>query len=286
MWYYLLFLSAGALCLLGMGAIIVRKFPILSILNAEDLPEEQEAKRKKEILQGRVARRATELGRRIAVAAGEHATKAGNWMSTTKERLEAMEQQFHVSKAPVRKAENPVERVESLMAEAAKYERLGDMVNAEEKYVEAISWNAKDERSYRALADLYVTTKRHEQALETLDFLAKILRREYACKHAVGAVGECGATPAAHADLASVFAQAGAAATSGGDLAAAAERYAMAAVIMPMNPRYLDLLTEARIAVGDKIGATAALESLHHANPDNQKIPQLQAKIEGLPEKE
>lgn len=284
MWYYLLFLSAGLLALFGMGAIIVRKFPILSILNAEDLPEEQEARRKKEILQGRVARRATELGRRLAVAAGEHAAKAGTWMQATKTRLEAMEQQFQASNPKPVKPMNPEERVEALLAEAESLMRIGDMANAEEKLVEAVSWNAKDERPYRALAELYVTTKRYGQALETLDFLVKILRREYVCRHALGQAGECAAVPAAHADLSSVFAQAGSAATAGGELALAAERYAMAAVIMPMNPRYLDLLTEARLAIGDRAGATEALEALQHANPDNQKIPQFQAKIEGLPE--
>jgi tetratricopeptide (TPR) repeat protein len=285
MWFYFLFISVGLIALVGMGAIVVRKFPILSILNAEDLPEEQEAKRKKEILQGRVARKATELGRHLAKRAGEHATKAGHWMQATKTKLEAMEQQFHVGDLPSRKAPNPQERVVVLMDEAKRFEQLGDLVNAEEKYVEAISWDAKDERSYRALADLYLSTKRHGQALETLDFLTKILRREYACRHTLGQVGECAATPTAHADLSSVLAQAGAAATAGGELAAAAERYAMAAVIMPMNPRYLDLLIEARLALGDKAGAAEALEALRHTNPDNQKIPQFQAKIEGLPER-
>lgn len=297
MWYYVLFVTAGVLCLLGMGAVIFRKLPILSILNVEDLPEEQEAARKREIIQSRVARKAAEVSRRMAVKVGEHATKAGAWMQATQAKLEAMQREMP-RRVPPRVAPEPAaapkaaaapltpkDRATALLAEADKFRRLGDAVNAEEKYVEAISWDAKDERAYRALAELYVSTRRSGQALETLDFLVKILRREYGCLHDMTGEAKCGASAAGHADLAAVYVQAGTAAMVGGNPAAAADRLVMAALIMPLNPRYLGLLVEARVAAGDKPGAAEALEALRQASPDNAKIAQFQAKIEGLPEK-
>jgi tetratricopeptide (TPR) repeat protein len=300
MWFYALFITTGVLCLLGMGAIVARKLPILSILNVDDLPEEQEAARKREIIQGRVARKAAEVGRRVAVKAGEQAAKAGAWMQATQAKLEAMQREMPRRVPPVVPPEvptqpdqkpaaaptSPKDRVVALLAEAEKFRRLGDAVNAEEKYVEAISWDAKDERAYRALAELYVTTRRSGQALETLDFLVKILRREYGCRHDVTGEGEkCGASAVGHADLAAVYVQAGTAAMAGGNPTVAADRLVMAALIMPLNPRYLGLLVEARIAAGDKPGAAEALEALRQASPDNAGIAQFHAKIEGLPEK-
>jgi tetratricopeptide (TPR) repeat protein len=283
---FIFFLVVGAACLAGMIFIVVRKFPVLSIFNAEDLPEEQSAKKKAEIIQGRVTRKATEIGRRLAAAVNERAERTGRWMTAAQTRLEGMQRQYleESGKAPVQVVD-PKEKAAAYLAEAERLAKLGDAAAAEEKFVEAVSWDAKELRAYRGLAELYATTRRHDQALQTWDFLAKLLRRENGCRHddAAGS-DECTATTSAHAEIAGVLAQAGASALEMKDAVTAEDRLAKAVSFEPMNPRYLDLLLDALIAGGERKKASVILDQLRSANPDNGKIPLFEQKIKILPE--
>lgn len=284
--YYWLFGGIGVLCLIGIGIIVVRKFPYLSLINTEDLPEEQAAKKKREIIQGRVARKATEIGRKMSTAMTEQATKAGTWMANAQTHLEDLERQYRgpEKKPLVETPADPKERSEALLAEAEKLARLGDATTAEEKFIEAISWNAKEERAYRGLAELYATTKRYGQAVETLDFLVKMVKRENGCRHGEGVDdGTCPASSAAHADIASYLANAAASALAQGDSYEARTRLSRAIALVPMNPRYLDMMFEACMSDGDREAAAEALDKLKVANPDNQKIGLFEERLRALP---
>ena len=46
----------------------------------------------------------------------------------------------------------------------------------------------------------------------------------------------------------------------------------------PANPKYLDFLFHACILVGDKRKAGAVLAQLKEANPENQKLEELEVK--------
>lgn len=287
MWFYLLFVGVGLFCLAGMGYIVARKFPQVTIINTDAIPAEQAARKKREILQGRVARQASAIGRRIATGVSGHAGKAGEALAGVRERLKAMEKQYQVvgDKTPA-PAVPPKEKANSLVAEAGRLLQLGDSSSAEEKFIEAISYDAKEERAYRGLAIIYADTKRHDQALETLDFLARIMRRESGCVHGEGAEGGCPASPAAHAEIAAVAAAAGMSATALGDGEGAKQRLLQAVVLAPMNPRYLDLALESCLVTGDREVGEKILARLKSANPENQKIGLFEEKLTALPEKQ
>ena len=313
MWFYVLSLGLGGLCLVVMGVIIVRKFPHLTIINTDALPGEQSAKKKREIIQGRVTRKAAELGRRFAGAMTDRATKAGEWMTSAQARLEEMEKQYkrtaNSSAAPTLPTEatapmpvqtsaptpaasekkgGPVkeeEGTEELLLAAAKLLHDGQLVAAEEKYVAVISRNAKEERAYRGLAEVYMTGRRYPQALETLDFLAQIIRRDNGCRHGEGNDVVCQASAAVHADLADLLAKAGVSALAMDDPDLARVHLEVAVDMVPMSAHYLELLGEACLEQGDKEMAEAALISLRSANPDSPKIAIFEERLRALPEK-
>jgi tetratricopeptide (TPR) repeat protein len=287
MYIYLSFFGIGVFCVAVMVVVVARKFPQLSLIDTEALPEEQTAKKKREILQERVARKAGELGKRMAEAVQERAAKAGRWVSDAQKRMEEMERKMNQGDGQtvgemVKDAKVDVkERVGKLINAAEKLAGLGDFSEAEEKFIEAISWNAKAERAYRGLADLYIATKRFDQALETLRFLYKMMKRESGCLHGK-TEDECPASAAVHVDLAELSAETGELAAQLGDFEAAQRFFFRAVNLASMNPKYLDFLLENSLKLGDALTAEQVLVKLRSANPDNKKISTFEDRLRVL----
>ncbi len=271
----------GVVSLSAAAVIVFRKFPQLSVLDTESLPEVQSERKKSEILQDRVARKAAEVGRKVSVSVTDTADKAGKWVSGMQDRLAKMEEEYSDDISQT-KVMNPKEKVLALLEEADRLLHLGDLSKAEERYVEAISWDAKEEKAYRGLVKVYVESRRNDQAIETMEFLVKMIRRDNACRHFSDNPEACQASAAAHSDIGELLAQIGQVHFEGGNFEAAKQYFQDTVRVVPINPKYLDQLLEASLRSGDVETAGVTLAKLQSANPDNKKIPSFESRLEEL----
>lgn len=279
-------------CLARLAAIIVPKFPQLALIDNAIIPEEREARKKKEIMHGRTHR----------ILTGGFAA-LGEALVPLWERLrDAFRAKYRdlLSRQRELRKENPLtpaeqrEKIAAALSEAAKLAAAGKGSEAEQKYMEALGFDPRREEAYRGLADLYMDARRYDRAKETLQYLIKALIRENRCIHGAGrrafATGveenpnACPATPAVHSDIAARSVALAAAFNELKDPEGSFGAYELAVNMEPANPRYLDLLLEACILGGDKRRAEEVFEALREVNPENGKLPDFEQRVTDLEE--
>ncbi len=269
-------------------AVIVRKFRQLTLIDVEALPQERALQKKKEIIELRVARKVTSWWNRWREKAAGPIERVKEKFRGAYRRVQEIERQL-----TPKKPETPInvrERILQLIADAETLVKADRLAEAEKKYLEAAGLNVRNVTVYRGLADIYVRLKQWPQAKETLGFLVKIAAKS-GCMHARVAYSQkweikgiqCSASQAEHAELARDYLVLGGVCHELGDFDCSRRAFASALVFEPANPRYLDLLLEACILVGDKAMALDTFAKLKEANPDNQKLPALYEKVVAIP---
>jgi tetratricopeptide (TPR) repeat protein len=279
-------------CLVRLAVIIVPKFPQLALIDNDIIPEEREARKKKEIMHGRTHRI-------LAGGVGMMGKSLGPLWERLRDAFRAkyrelldLRKQFRretaLSPAEVR------ERIAAALASADKLAEAGKGAEAEKMYMEALGYDPRRVEAYRGLADIYLEARRYDRAKETLQYLIKALIRENRCIHGAGrrafATGAeenpnaCPASPAAHADIAARSAALATAFAELRDEEGMLGAYELAVNMEPTNPRYLDLLLEACILGGGKSRAEEVLEALRAVNPQNAKLPDFEERTAAMPD--
>ena len=287
----MLYIICAALLILSaiiILVIIARKFRQLTLIDVDSLPQEREQQKKKEIIELRVARMVSAWWDRCREKAGAPVGHVKQRFRAAYRRVLEIERQLVPKKADTPSSIR--ERILSLIVEAEALAKADKLLEAEKKYVEAAGLNVRNATVYRGLADVYVRLKQWSQAKETLGFLVKVAAKS-GCMHARVAYGQkwgikgiqCSATQAEHTELARDYLMLGGVCQELGDFDCSRRAFASALVFEPSNPRYLDLLLEACILVGDKAMALDTFAKLKEANPDNQKLPALYERVVAIP---
>jgi tetratricopeptide (TPR) repeat protein len=189
---------------------------------------------------------------------------------------------------------HPLERQKSAQAAVAEAERLlkeDKGVEAEKKFIEALSLDRNCRSAYRGLGDFYMEAKNYVQAKETYAYLARLGVRECCGPGSDGRRGRNvgrrghGAPAAGQSQIAKDHVNLAAACRALGDVACFRRAMEIAVAHEPANPRHLDLLLEACIMDGDREIAAKVLGVLKEVNPDNQKLPQMEEKVRAMGEK-
>lgn len=287
---YLVVFAVIVLACLGIAAIIVRKFPQLTLIDADALPKEKNLLKKREIIHERVQRLLAEKKAALSALLAGPAEKTKNAFSSMSEKIVAIEKKLE--NKPMG-PEDRIGRANQLVGEAVAAAERGDHAAAEKMLVEAITLDPKNDLAFREAADTYFELKEYDQSVETLRFLLRRLARR-GCAHAKSAVqyvfgngevpeqvGECAAAEQ-HPTIVRDYVLVGTAALAGGEQALAKRAFEATVAFEPSNPRYLDLLLEACILEGDKPEAVAVFGKLQSANPENQKLTDFAVRIESL----
>jgi len=252
--------------------LIIRKFPVLAILDVGHIPGEKEAKFKERLVQAKVERDLALIsgffGRIWLWLSKRSATALQDWQA----RLKKVRINHKVSlKLPWREKQ---ERIKGLFLAAQadlKQEKAGE---AEDRLVEIVSLDPKNLTAFVQLADLYAGQKKWPEARETYEYALKLARH-----NPDGAAVAAEMTPQQIC-----FALAGVE-KEADDLEAALENVREALELEPNNPRYLDLILDLSIIRGDKNLAQASWEKLAAVNSENQKLAEWKEKIEKLEDK-
>lgn len=285
---------------LGIAAyIIVRKFPKLAALNVEELPEEKEERKKKEILMRRATERVTAL-MQVVKTRGRglpFRTLASRLAAHTKRGVGFLEGQYNKLMAERKKKEvaqmEEGELSETIEARLRAAERLAEEERYEESeqaYIDVIRMDNRHAGAYRGLGKVYMKNGQHEESEQTFLFLLKLTPHDDTIyvklgqnAHQAGdrpkaiAYYEQGVTanpqvPLRHFELAELYRE-------DGQKDKALREYRKAVELEENNPRYLDGLLNGSIELGKVKESKELLRLLKEANPENQKLEEFEERI-------
>lgn len=211
----LIFASLAAIVM-----IVVRKFPQMSALEPEKLPEVKQAKIKEEIRLLKFNRALSVFGKKLSHWFEFFVFAKKGWLlAQTKFRAMVFHLRERYQKsivAELRQAIKDVKEVKkvgeeknaakrksrekketaavlssgNLLEQAEKFLNQGDLTAAERKFIEAIKMNAKEIEAYRGLGKVYLEMKKYKEAKETFEFLLKLQPDDDRAYNRLGMVAE------------------------------------------------------------------------------------------------
>lgn len=305
----LIFVSLAAIVV-----IVARKFPPLSALDVEKLPEVKQARVKEEIKFQKFWQSLNNFGHRLQkrlrcfgffITAWQFLQKrfritVHHWQEKYQKSIIAeVRQALKEARAiqdekKIRGKESPLPTTD-LLKPAEEAVEKGDLSAAERYYIEAIKFDPKNLEAYRGLGKVYLAMKKYREARETFEFLLKLqpdddraYNRLAMIAEAQGNQGEairCLEKAVKLNDrLAVRFYDLGRLYAASKRPARALRNFARAIEIEPNNPKYLDQLLEVSIITGDADLARETYDKLRLANPENQKLSEFKQRIEGMEE--
>lgn len=273
----------------GIGIIItilVRTFPKLRAIDTGTIPSEREAKKKNDLIEQRLGRkfgavRSLTVGRmgELILRARQFA-RQGYWRLRETER--SYRQKARLQQSPAQRAELQ-RKVGALLDEASSAMKEEKFSEAEQRCIEAIGLEPKSLTAYQRLGDVYVGSKDFHHAQEVYGHAIELSRRKYRIKGIMrglkGTAQEYGGNTSdvaeLHSDLAGVFQQLG-------RLPEALVNCKEAIRLVPNNPKFLYEQFQYAIEAKEKVLAISTLDSLRAANPDNQRLAELEAQLKTL----
>lgn len=296
----IIFLILLGFSVAGILFIIIKKFPQLANLDIDNLPEEKESRKKKEMMKRRVSSESNKLLGSILKKANPITKFWGRLQLQFRIYVGRIERLFHheqrskiiaeLSSVPKGEVEN---KISSLVQEGDYYLSQGELDKAEERFISAIKLDAKYAPAYRGLGDTYLAKNSLEEAKETYGFflqlqpnddmamvkISELYEKEGKIEEAINYLQQAvilndSLSPRFY-HLAELLIK-----VSQPDVAR--EAIIQAVELEPKNPKFLDLLIETGILCGDKDLAGRGFEELRLVNPENQKLEGFQSRINAL----
>jgi len=279
--------------------IIVKKFPQLTLLDVESIPEVKEEKKKDEFLKKRAEKKSKEQKEKKKEKWQPFFTLSKNIQATFRAFTGTIEKKvFHhtFSRSRAKKIEEgitPEQEITALLREATHAQDEQNFDIAEKKYIEIIRLDPKHVEAYQGLAKVYQELGQKKEAEETYKFLHHLVPNDDSVLVSLAELAEeSGKNTEAiqyyekslliNDGLSSRFARLAELLENEKQYAAALEAMEQAVELEPQNPKYLDNLIELAIMVGNKEQAEEVYGKLRLVNPDNHKLPLFKEKIHSL----
>jgi len=287
--------------LIGAGLIVIRKFPQLANLDVNNLPEELNERKKKEIINKRIDEQSRELKKRWAkyLAPIDWLWRQGQFRFRVYvgkiERLVS----HTATKKPAKEKVVPVnneetqEKVAQLIKEGEQAISEKDFNRAEERFIAAIKLDTRAVAAYRGLGTAYYAKKSIDEATETFKFVLQLDPNDDNTMATLAEIAEekgdndlaieyYQRAVVANDSLSPRFAHLGNLLLTVGQPEVAKEAILAAVELEPQNPKYLDLLVETAILCRDRELALQGYNDLRLVNPENKKLPDLKERIDRL----
>lgn len=281
--------------LLAIIIVIIRKFPQLTLLDVESLPEVKQERKKDQVLKKRVEEKAIRKRRERRIRLQPLIAKGRGYVDQMRQYLLAMEKRATQRSAAVfshEPPENPDE-IRRLLQAADMAKEQGELEFAEKKYIEAVRVYPTCQEAYHGLGEVYMLLGQSVEAKETYQFLIQRDPNDDVAftKLAMIAEEEGNLVEAADWYRQALAAQPKVSARwlrladilmKQEDTVGALEMIQEAVQLEPENPKYLDRMVEISIIAGNKLLTEEVFEQLKKVNPENQKLVQLKEQIDGM----
>lgn len=254
--------------------ILGRKMSALKVLDIDTMSEEKEKKIKKTILESRLKRNMEQLLRIVTMILRPFFERFLVVIRHSYRRILELENKY---KEEAHDKKNtgvyPEEKIIMLLGEAReKMKSAETVIPAEELFIKVIEIDNKNVEAYKGLEELYNNSHDYKKAKEVGRYLLKL---------SLDALKKNDSVESRN-NAASSYANIGEIEQKIGNMTLAIKNFKEALKLQPNNPKFLDLLLKISIIVKDKKLASATLKQLKLADPENQKIQDLENEVKDL----
>lgn len=285
--------------LVGIIVIVIRKFPQLTLLDVDNLPEVRTLKRKNEYLKKQADKKLEEYKKQKQLDWQPRVQKLKEVQLGFRKYVGQVERRI-MNQALKKKTEATPEvkeqkkhEMRSLLQEAQSALEHNALETAESKFIAAIRIDPKEKEAYRGLGEVYFQQGQFTEAQQTFKYLlhldlqddtvlvklAEIAEElgkiEEAVKYYQDAILINDNLPNRFVKLAELLERLE-------QYQPALEAVKQAVELEPQNPKYLDNMVELAIIVGNKELGEKGYQTLRMVNPENQKLAVLKEKISKL----
>ena len=240
--------------------IILRKFSVLATIDMDAVPQEKLDQKKEDIIEMRLRRKWEGLKNKVILIVRPVLKVFGNIFRFIYNKALELEKQYQEKAQPVSdKSTLNQQKVRALIAEGEELFGEEEYSSAEKKFIQVISFDHMNEAAYDNLGKVYLAQKDYEHAIEALQHALKLDEQDSSIHH----------------DISLVYKELG-------DLEKAVLYQKKAVQIDPNNPKYLDALIEISILHKDRYLAQETFRKLKRANPENQKLAEIEKQIDEI----
>ncbi len=261
--------------------LVGRKLSILSSIDVESIPAERDKRAKTKIIEMRMSRKFQSFLAVLALAS-EPLQRGADFASRRLRALYAWIieiREKHRRHAIVGGAtvslENlsPEERTERLLAEGSDLTDKEQYEDAERRFIDVLSLDSHSCAAYEGLARIYRQKKEWAQARDVLGCAIKLMKEQHKGSE------ESDRWAVSYAELLNDAAEVYVKLDESLKALACAKE---AVELQPNNPKYLDALLDIHVALGQRLKAETVLDQLRKANPENEKLDELEDRIKAL----
>jgi len=277
----IIFIAVIVLCLGVIVFIYLRKFPRARTLDVKTVPAARRAEVRDRILLERIKRN-SEWGKSVV---GKGLAPIGKVSKLIVKKLFSkiydLEEKYKKEAA----GQNPLKRgqlknkMTQLLSDAQKSFKEGKYQEAEKTYIEIISLDPKNIEAYEGLNDVYLEIKEYAQALQTAEFILKLISRQSTPLTKQDENGKSFATVSNAHEIADAYCDLGYIHGLLDQQEQKAENYYKALELEPNNPRNISEMLEIYITQGKKSQALDLLADLERVNPENQRLKEFKDQI-------
>jgi tetratricopeptide (TPR) repeat protein len=248
--------------------IVVRKFSALANLDVDNMPAEKEARFKEKLISERFKRGVLKWNFKVKKNIGPAINSIRRGSSWMYKKLNEIKDKH----TPEKKlsGDDFDKKITSLYTQVDNFLKDDNLTEAEKLLIEIIGLNSKDSKAFKMLADLYYEKKSYEEACQTYEHVLKIIEDN---------TSDGKESSEVLVDKARLYFDISLVCKELENFSDAMKNINLALEIESNNPRFLDTLVEISIMNKEKDRAMSALERLRKANPDNQKLVEIEERI-------
>ncbi|MBI5037925.1 MAG: hypothetical protein HZC01_04450 [Candidatus Kerfeldbacteria bacterium] len=270
-----------AVALIVIVYIVSRKFPVVAAIKTEQLIRHRQERLKKGLMENRLKRK-LRLHKLPTVFRGSEGNPSV--FQRLHQTLRDIEQRYRLKIHEIEPTDDAdsERKVSTLITEALAKEEAGEYKEAEARYIQAISIDAKSEEAYEGLGTLYMVMKDYEHAVEIYQYLLKLHEAGDAAV-AASTDAQSGSTAVSlNATVAAYHVELGEVYQAMQKPAEAHLQFIEAIKLEPNSPRILDLVIESALSLKHKETAETYIKKLKEVNPDNEKVKEFQKAVKEL----
>jgi len=261
--------------------IAIKKFPQAANVDLEKIPKEKQLKVKTEILKQRLKRKLGDLLSKVKEKTKPDLSYLDRTFNKLKEKFLIIERQYYNKQKEM--LENQpfllklrIKRMSLKGEELIQEKKFNE---AEELFIKIIALDSKNLVPYQKLGEIYLAQRNFSQAEETLNYVLKLTQQKLGKMESRGKKEKMvelkNSLAETYFDLGELC--------QGREKFIEAKNYFKKAVEYSVNnPKYLDSLTNIYIILKKPDKAKKILARLKEVNPENEKIKELERKIEEM----
>ncbi len=242
--------------------LVIQQWKKLRLIDLDAMPKEKIRSRKYQLIEERLDRKTRGVRDASKRVLSPLRVKLSERMRRYHQRLLQLERKYRLAVGKPKTEEERERRrqkVAALMQQGEQVFTDGNFGEAEQIFLDVIRLNPQEVVAYEYLGEVYMQKKEYDHAIETLDFARHLNPNEDRIYYDLGMVHNLQ-----------------------GNTEQAMDYLKECVRLSPNNPRNLDSLLEIAIAAKDRVTAVQALRQLKEANPENQKIAELEEQVKGL----